>query len=110
MREPKPFEPCPMPQRDCAALDDLGCCRALTKIRYSQAKPCPFYKSKDQNDAEREKCFERLVLLGRFDLLNKYKDNPSLEEPDEEQTENPRTESPAISQSNLNVGVKPCMR
>ena len=71
MRKEIPHEPCPMESRDCAALMEDGLCRALVNIDYGPEKPCPFYKSDEQNAQEIAKSCYRLASLKRYDLVRK---------------------------------------
>ena len=66
------FEPCPMAQWDCAARSDRGLCVALRDIDYGPGKPCPFYKTAEQKANDEAKACDRLVRLGRDDLLARY--------------------------------------
>ncbi len=36
-------------------------------------KPCPFFKTREQADADYEAAYRRLVEQGRFDLIQKYR-------------------------------------
>lgn len=55
---------------DCFACRD-GRCEALSDNRFGRRR-CPFYKTRDKNCAEQQRCLRRLVELGRDDLLEKY--------------------------------------
>ena len=57
--------------RDCFANKD-GVCICLGDNDF-HGKYCPFYKATAQNDAGRKKSYERLVQLGRTDLIEMYK-------------------------------------
>ena len=72
------FEPCPMAKWDCAARSDRGLCVALKDIDYGPGKPCPFYKTAEQKAAENAKTRDRLVSIGRADLLAKYHEGGAL--------------------------------
>ena len=62
---------CPMEKKDCAACNGEGRCRALDRTDF-RGKPCPFYKSAEQQTAENDSVWDRLVKLGRYDLVSKY--------------------------------------
>ena len=51
--------------RDCFANKD-GVCVCLGD------KDCPFFKTTAQCDADRQKSYERLVSIGRDDLVERY--------------------------------------
>ena len=76
---PRDFELCPMAQMDCAAMNSRGRCVALKDIDYGPDKPCPFYKTADQKAAENAKTRDRLVSIGRADLLAKYHEDELYE-------------------------------
>lgn len=92
MQQMNSLEPCPMLNRECASMDSSGRCCVLRKIRYSQEMPCPFYKTKEQVQAENTRTLVRLAVLGRIDLLIKYH-NPKKA--------NKSGPGPAISRSTL---------
>ena len=62
---------CPMAEKDCAACNREGRCRALDRTNF-RGKPCPFYKKAEQQAAENESAWDHLVKLGRYDLVEKY--------------------------------------
>ena len=57
-------------KRSCAAYD-TGYCNALSDTDFG-GRECPFYKSDQQNTAERKACRERLKRLGLGGLTEKY--------------------------------------
>lgn len=57
--------------RDCFANKD-GVCVCLGDNDF-HGKDCPFYKTPARNEADRQKSYERLVQLGRTDLIEMYK-------------------------------------
>ena len=63
---------CPMERKDCAACNREGRCRALDRADFP-GRPCPFYKTWEQQKAENGAAWERLVALGRYDLLATYR-------------------------------------
>lgn len=48
-----------------------GRCRILKNTNFGD-KACPFYKTKDQADAENARAMVRLVAEERYDLIEKY--------------------------------------
>ena len=72
MKTQNTMERCPMTLRECAARTAYGLCECLQNIDYNDARPCPFYKPRDQNAAENVRALERLAHAGRSDLLEKY--------------------------------------
>ena len=57
--------------RDCFAnKDDVCVCLGDNDFH---GKDCPFFKITAQCDADRQKSYERLVQLGRTDLIEMYK-------------------------------------
>ena len=48
-------------------------CELLTD---SPSQPCPFYKTEEQNEKDKEKAHQRLVAEGRTDLIEEYEHNP----------------------------------
>ena len=57
--------------RDCFA-NKGGVCVCLGDNDF-HGKDCPFFKTTAQCDAGRQKSYERLVALGRTDLIEMYK-------------------------------------
>ena len=55
--------------RDCFACDS-GVCTALETV----PDPCVFCRPKEENRREVLRCFYRLVINGRFDLIRKYRE------------------------------------
>ena len=55
--------------KDCFAREGARC-GILKVIRCN--KPCSFYKTKEQLTAERQKAYNRLMELGRLDLIDTY--------------------------------------
>lgn len=72
MKTQNTMERCPMTLPDCAARTAYGLCECLNSVDYSDARPCPFYKPRDQNAAENARALERLRNTGRSALLEKY--------------------------------------
>ncbi len=62
---------CRMAEKDCAARNAGGKCEALERA-YFRGRSCPFYKPEEQQRAENQACIERLLIIGRVDLLEKY--------------------------------------
>lgn len=56
---------------DCHAWQD-GKCMALEDNDFG-SRSCPFYKNRDVNREEQEKCMMHLIKTGRKDLIKKYK-------------------------------------
>ncbi len=54
---------------DCFACIN-GHCTALKEI--DETKPCPFYKSVEENTADIQACYKRLKEKGRLDLISRY--------------------------------------
>lgn len=50
-----------------------GHCSALNNTDF-HGKPCPFYKSAGQLRKGRQDAFDRLLINGRLDLINRYED------------------------------------
>ena len=72
MKTKNTMERCPMTLPDCAARTAYGLCECLNSVDYSDARPCPFYKPRDQNATENARALERLRNTGRSALLEKY--------------------------------------
>ena len=51
--------------------DSRGRCISLSDNDFGR-RPCPFYKTAAQRDAEEEQSYQRLLALGRADLIAKY--------------------------------------
>lgn len=51
--------------------DDHGRCISLEDNDFG-GKPCPFHKTVAERDAGGEQSYQRLVAMGRFDLIAKY--------------------------------------
>ena len=56
--------------RDCFANKD-GVCVCLGDNDF-HGKVCPFFKTTAQCDEDRQKSYERLVSIGRDDLVERY--------------------------------------
>ena len=72
MQEKQSMQQCSFFANDCAAFDRRGLCEAVIDIEYGPYRRCPFYKNIDQNCEEHLRAINRIVRLGRFDLLDKY--------------------------------------
>ena len=63
-----------MKARKCTREDCFACnkgqCKSLKKPITD--KPCPFYKTQEQLDAEDQAATDRLTRIGRTDLIEKY--------------------------------------
>ena len=70
-KKEKVFYPCIMQQKNCAACHN-GICGLLENVDFKGNK-CPFYKTEDQRVAEDTKALQRLMRIGRFDLIRKYR-------------------------------------
>ena len=76
-QEDKPA--CCFSHTDCFAFQDWYC-MALRDSHFSadengfcqEGAECPFYKTIEENQAEQRACLQRLVHLGRTDLIEKY--------------------------------------
>ena len=66
----KPY--CRRAEKDCAARSKSGRCNALCSAKFG-SKPCPFYKTWDQQKVEHQATYERLIVLERYDLLETYR-------------------------------------
>ena len=66
----KPFLPCILEQKDCAACHN-GICIALEDTDF-KGYGCPFYKSAEQQAEESADIIRHLMDIGRFDLVEKY--------------------------------------
>ena len=51
-----------------------GHCKLLTER--TRTKPCPFFKTPEEVEEGRDEAHERLVRLGRYDLIETYETNP----------------------------------
>ena len=71
-RQNTPKPPCSMPQPDCFARNGRGRCTALENTDFHD-KACPFYKTTEQEAADRATALERLEALGREDLIALYR-------------------------------------
>ena len=56
---------------DCHACRN-GRCMALDRNEFS-GRDCPFYKNRDVNQREQRAGLEKLIKMGRTDLIDKYK-------------------------------------
>ena len=63
---------CRKAENDCAARSRSGRCNALCNVNF-KGKPCPFYKTWEQQKQEHLTAYERLVVLERYDLLETYR-------------------------------------
>lgn len=61
---------CTHPRDDCFANKN-GLCRILEDSDFG-GKVCPFFKTREQGDAERHDCMEHLVQSGKSDMIDKY--------------------------------------
>lgn len=59
-----------MVHRDCFA-NKCGVCVCLGDNDF-HGKDCPVFKTTAQNDTDRQKSYERLVSIGRDDLVERY--------------------------------------
>ena len=64
-------QPCRQETEDCFARNRRGNCDVLTDTGYPCGE-CPFYKSEHVSEDECLMTYERLVVLGRTDLIGKY--------------------------------------
>ena len=62
---------CPMEARDCFALSPFGYCHALENTDFGD-RPCPFYKTWEENKKGYAAATERLRHYGQEDLIRKY--------------------------------------
>lgn len=63
---------CRFEREDCHAWED-GRCAALTDTDFgTDVTDCPFYRSKQDNLRENTACLNRLIRMGRTDLIDKY--------------------------------------
>lgn len=65
-----PFPCCPF--YSCFAHEG-GHCTALKNNEF-MARPCPFYKSRAQMKKDQQDAFDRLLMEGRLDLINRYEE------------------------------------
>jgi len=65
---------CPCERKGCFAYKG-GVCLALTDNKFKDNKPCPFFKTKEELDAQEELCKERMRYL-----LKKLKDGVKNED------------------------------
>lgn len=65
-----PFPGCPF--YSCFAHEN-GHCTALKNNEFT-ARPCPFYKNRPQMKKDQQDAFDRLLMEGRLDLINRYED------------------------------------
>ena len=70
MRDHRPY--CRRAETDCTARSRLGRCNALANANF-KGRPCPFYKSREQQEQEHQITYERLIVLERYDLLETYR-------------------------------------
>ena len=63
---------CRRAEKDCSARSKSGRCNALCNAKFGK-KPCPFYKTKEQQKVEHQATYERLIVLERYDLLETYR-------------------------------------
>ena len=64
---------CSFEKEDCHAYRD-GTCDALTDTEFgAERMECPFYRSRDDNIRESSECMNRLLRIGRTDLIEKYR-------------------------------------
>ena len=75
LRDNRPY--CRRAEKDCAALSKSGRCNALCNAKFGK-KPCPFYKTKEQQKVEHHATYERLIVLERYDLLETYRPEENL--------------------------------
>lgn len=61
----------------CTQTDCFGCrARKCELLKAPVTKrPCPFHKTEEQLEKERQETTERLTTLGRKDLIRKYTAN-----------------------------------
>lgn len=57
--------------KDCFAYSNGGCGALNSTI--CQKKPCSFYKTHQRQRLEKRKAYDRLMDLGRIDLIDTYK-------------------------------------
>lgn len=63
---------CRFEREDCHAWGD-GRCAALIDTDFStDVTDCPFYRSKQDNLRENTACLNKLIRMGRTDLIDKY--------------------------------------
>ena len=55
----------------CTGNSKGGFCRIL-KSTYFGYKLCPFYKTAEQNEKEKKAVMDRLIAMGRQDLIDTY--------------------------------------
>lgn len=65
---------CQQDKVDCFAFGIYGKCKACRETVFD--KPCPFYKTYAQVRTEREATMTRLQGLKRYDLIEKYLQQP----------------------------------
>ena len=70
LRDNRPY--CRRAEKDCSARSKSGRCNALCNAKFGK-KPCPFYKTKEQQKVEHHATYERLIVLERYDLLETYR-------------------------------------
>ena len=63
---------CRRAEKDCSARSKSGRCNALCNAKFG-SKPCPFYKTWEQQKVEHQVTYERLIVLERYDLLETYR-------------------------------------
>jgi hypothetical protein len=56
--------------RSCAG-NKYGYCRILKSNHFGE-KVCPFYKTTEQNEREKKAVMDRLIAMGRQDLIDTY--------------------------------------
>ena len=62
-------------QAQCFANRCGTLCSALNKPYFD--KPCPFFKTIEQNEADKRRAHDRLEKIGASNLINKYEYNDS---------------------------------
>ena len=70
LRDNRPY--CRRAEKDCSARSKSGRCNALCNAKFG-SRPCPFYKTWEQQKVEHQVTYERLIVLERYDLLETYR-------------------------------------
>ena len=60
---------------ECFASDGVQKCKILVSPTRPD-KPCPFFKTCDQYEADKARAHGKLVAMGRDDLIKKFEMNP----------------------------------
>ena len=70
-RQAEPPE-CQFEREECHAYKEGNCMVLMATDFGEDVADCPFYRSKEENLCESAMCINRLIRIGRTDLIDKY--------------------------------------